>query len=52
MKQGIHVVTPNKKLGSGPLTQYQAIKRVGRNSYTHFFYEVRVLAHACVRECK
>lgn len=40
MQQGIHVVTPNKKLGSGPLSQYQGIKRVGRNSYTHFFYEV------------
>jgi len=39
MKQGIHVVTPNKKLGSGPLAQYQDIKQVGRNSYTHFFYE-------------
>ncbi len=40
MKQGIHIVTPNKKLGSGPLEQYQAVKKVGRESYIHFFYEV------------
>lgn len=40
MKQGIHVVTPNKKLGSGPLAQYQAVRKLTRRSYTHWFYEV------------
>ncbi|KAJ9533496.1 hypothetical protein QJQ45_026558 [Haematococcus lacustris] len=39
MKQGIHIITPNKKLGSGALAQYQAVKRLGRESYIHFFYE-------------
>lgn len=39
MKQGIHVVTPNKKLGSGPLEQYQTVRRMQREGYIHFFYE-------------
>lgn len=38
--QGIHVVTPNKKLGSGPLEQYQNVRRMQREGYIHFFYEV------------
>lgn len=38
--QGIHVVTPNKKLGSGPLEQYQTVRRMQREGYIHFFYEV------------
>jgi homoserine dehydrogenase len=41
MKQGINIITPNKKLGSGPLARYQAVKKLGRESYIHFFYEVR-----------
>ncbi|KXZ53017.1 hypothetical protein GPECTOR_8g385 [Gonium pectorale] len=39
MEKGIHVVTPNKKLGSGPLDQYQAVRRMQREGYIHFFYE-------------
>jgi len=39
MKQGIHIITPNKKLGSGPLELYNQVKKVGRESYIHFFYE-------------
>lgn len=39
MKQGHHIITPNKKLGSGPLDRYNAIRREQRNSYVHFFYE-------------
>ncbi|GLI70404.1 hypothetical protein VaNZ11_015124 [Volvox africanus] len=39
MEQGIHVVTPNKKLGSGPLEQYQSVRRMQREGYIHFFYE-------------
>lgn len=41
MKQGINIITPNKKLGSGPMEQYNAVKKIGRESYIHFFYEVR-----------
>lgn len=40
MRQGIHVVTPNKKLGAGPLERYQNVRDLTRRSYTHWFYEV------------
>ena len=39
MKKGVHVITPNKKLNSGDLEQYQALKKHQRSSFTHFFYE-------------
>ena len=39
MKKGINVITPNKKLNSGDLSQYLALKKYQRSSYTHFFYE-------------
>ncbi|KAG1680976.1 hypothetical protein FOA52_009935 [Chlamydomonas sp. UWO 241] len=39
MQSGIHIITPNKKCGSGPLEQYQAVRKVQRDGYTHFFYE-------------
>lgn len=39
MEDGIHVVTPNKKLNSGPLARYKAVKELQKKSYTHFFYE-------------
>ena len=49
MKQGINIITPNKKLGSGPLEQYTAVKKVQRESYIHFFYEVGGVAwRVCV----
>lgn len=41
MQKGIHIITPNKKLGSGPLDQYLALRHFQRESYIHFFYEVR-----------
>jgi aspartokinase/homoserine dehydrogenase 1 len=47
MEQGINIITPNKKLGSGPLARYQAVKKLGRESYIHFFYEVRSQAMTC-----
>ena len=28
MNQGIHIITPNKKLGSGPLEQYKAVRKI------------------------
>ena len=37
---GVHVITPNKKLNSGPLAQYAALRAFQRESYIHFFYEV------------
>lgn len=40
MKKGINIITPNKKLGSGPLDRYQAVRKMQRESYIHFFYEV------------
>lgn len=39
MQKGIHIITPNKKLGSGPLDQYLALRSFQRESYIHFFYE-------------
>ena len=39
--QGIHVVTPNKKLGSGPLAEYLAVKQLQRAGKAHLMYEVR-----------
>lgn len=39
MKKGIHVITPNKKMNSGPLKQYRALKQFQRDSYIHFLYE-------------
>lgn len=41
LQAGIHIVTPNKKLNSGPLPQYQALRQFQRGSYIHFFYEAR-----------
>jgi hypothetical protein len=41
MQKGINIITPNKKLGSGPLQQYMAVRKMQRESYIHFFYEVR-----------
>ncbi|CAA2966652.1 bifunctional aspartokinase homoserine dehydrogenase, chloroplastic-like [Olea europaea subsp. europaea] len=39
LRQGIHVITPNKKANSGPLEQLRALQR---QSYTHYFYEATV----------
>lgn len=39
MSKGINIITPNKKLGSGPLDRYQAVRNLQRESYIHFFYE-------------
>lgn len=47
MKQGLNIITPNKKLGSGPLEQYQAVRKMQRESYIHFFYEVCAICACC-----
>ena len=43
MQKGIHIITPNKKLNSGPLSQYRALKQFQRESYIHYLYEVHFL---------
>lgn len=42
LKQGIHVITPNKKANSGDLAYYQRLRDLQRESYTHYFYEATV----------
>ena len=51
LQSGIHIITPNKKLGSGPLDDYRQLRKFQRDSYIrqfqrefniHFLYEVRV----------
>ena len=49
LQAGIHIVTPNKKLNSGPLPQYQALRQFQRGSYIHFFYEARTFIPHKVR---
>lgn len=39
MEQGFHVVTPNKKLNSGPLADYLAVKQLQRAGRAHYMYE-------------
>jgi len=38
---GIHVVTPNKRLGSGPAREYQAAMQAARSGGGMFFSEAR-----------
>lgn len=40
IKKGIHIITPNKRLGSGPLDRYLAVRQSQRQSFTHWMYEV------------
>eukprot|EP00210_Caulerpa_lentillifera_P002135 g2049.t1 len=42
IEKGIHVITPNKKLGAGPLERYRAVRQTQRESYTHWLYETTV----------
>lgn len=39
MEQGIHIVTPNKKLNSGPLAEYLAVKQLQKAGRAHYMYE-------------
>ncbi|MGV8959074.1 MAG: bifunctional aspartate kinase/homoserine dehydrogenase I [Stenotrophomonas sp.] len=39
---GIHVVTPNKQAGAGPLDRYQAIRAAAQGSGARFRYEATV----------
>lgn len=40
IEKGIHIITPNKRLGSGPLEMYKAVRKTQRQSFTHWLYEV------------
>ncbi|HEY2369124.1 MAG TPA: ACT domain-containing protein, partial [Polyangiaceae bacterium] len=41
LRRGIHVVTPNKRAGAGPLARYRAIRSLS-GVRRHFFYEATV----------
>ena len=41
LRRGIHVVTPNKRAGAGPLARYKTIRGLSGIS-RHFFYEATV----------
>jgi aspartokinase/homoserine dehydrogenase 1 len=41
-EQGIHVVTPNKKAHSGPLSYYHQLHEMRRRHNAHFLYETTV----------
>jgi aspartokinase/homoserine dehydrogenase 1 len=42
LERGIHVITPNKKAGSGPFDAYSVIREKGKHGGSHFFYETTV----------
>lgn len=42
LEQGIHVVTPNKKAHSGPMSDYEALQTLCRRGEAQFFYEATV----------
>ncbi len=42
LERGIHIITPNKKAGSGPHSAYKAIRSLGTHGSSHFFYETTV----------
>jgi hypothetical protein len=41
LERGLHVVTPNKRLNSGPLGDYLAVRALTRAGAAHYMYEVR-----------
>jgi bifunctional aspartokinase / homoserine dehydrogenase 1 len=42
LAKGIHIITPNKNAGSGPLTRYRAIQAATRAGAARFRYEATV----------
>jgi aspartokinase/homoserine dehydrogenase 1 len=44
LERGIHVITPNKKAGSGPMADYEVLQANGKHGSSHFFYETTVCA--------
>ena len=47
LSSGIHVITPNKKLCSGPLNDWTKVMEAAKENGTHFMYEVRPAAVQC-----
>eukprot|EP00192_Tetraselmis_astigmatica_P010513 CAMPEP_0117651296 /NCGR_PEP_ID=MMETSP0804-20121206/2015_1 /TAXON_ID=1074897 /ORGANISM="Tetraselmis astigmatica, Strain CCMP880" /LENGTH=368 /DNA_ID=CAMNT_0005457261 /DNA_START=591 /DNA_END=1697 /DNA_ORIENTATION=+ len=39
MENGCHIVTPNKKMGSGPLADYLTLRALSSRNRLHWFYE-------------
>jgi aspartokinase/homoserine dehydrogenase 1 len=42
LKRGIHIITPNKKAGSGPLERFEELQTVLNSSRGRLFYETTV----------
>ncbi|MEL6449246.1 MAG: bifunctional aspartate kinase/homoserine dehydrogenase I [Pseudomonadota bacterium] len=42
LARGIHVITPNKRAGSGPCDRVAAIEAAGRSGHSRFYYETTV----------
>jgi aspartokinase/homoserine dehydrogenase 1 len=42
LERGIHVITPNKKAGSGAIKDYEILQSLGKHGSSHFFYETTV----------
>jgi len=42
LERGIHVITPNKKAGSGPIAAFEELQAKGKHGSSHFFYETTV----------
>jgi aspartokinase/homoserine dehydrogenase 1 len=42
LNEGVHIITPNKKAGSGPMERYQKIKTLEAQSHRSFLYEATV----------
>jgi bifunctional aspartokinase / homoserine dehydrogenase 1 len=42
LDRGIHVITPNKKAGSGAISDYEVLQSLGKHGSSHFFYETTV----------
>ncbi|MFK8053705.1 MAG: bifunctional aspartate kinase/homoserine dehydrogenase I [Woeseiaceae bacterium] len=40
--RGVHIVTPNKKAFSGPLSRYHEIRTAARKAGSHYYYETTV----------
>jgi aspartokinase/homoserine dehydrogenase 1 len=42
LDRGIHIITPNKKAGSGAIGDYETLQSLGKHGSSHFFYETTV----------
>lgn len=44
LKQGLHIITPNKFANSGDINYYQALRQTLANTHQHYYYETTVCA--------